>query len=246
VDVAVLLAAGVGTALATGLGAIPVFFLGARTEELRPALWGFAAGTMGVVSVVGLLAPALDEGALAEVALGLAIGVAFMLATRRYLAIHRVTVQGRQGEGVRSSVLVFAVLLVHSFPEGLAMGTAFASNTAGLGLYVIVAIALQNVPEGTSVAIPMQAAGFSRAQQFWAAVVTSVPQPIAAVLAYLLVETVDSLLPLSFAFAAGAMLSLVALELLPQALIRSRRTAGLAGAVAGGALMVALSAALGV
>jgi len=246
VDVAVLLAAGVGTALATGLGAIPVFFLGARTEELRPALWGFAAGTMGVVSVVGLLAPALDEGALAEVALGLAIGVAFMLATRRYLAIHRVTVQGRQGEGVRSSVLVFAVLLVHSFPEGLAMGTAFASNTAGLGLYVIVAIALQNVPEGTSVAIPMQAAGFSRAQQFWAAVVTSVPQPIAAVLAYLLVETVDSLLPLSFAFAAGAMLSLVALELLPQALTRSRWTAGLAGAVAGGALMVALSAALGV
>ena len=132
---------------------------------------------MGVVSIVGLLAPALDEGSVADVALGLAIGVAFMLATRRYLASTAVTVQGRQGEGVRSSVLVFAVLLVHSFPEGLAMGTAFASNTAGLGLYVIVAIALQNIPEGTSVAIPMEAAGFSRAQQFWAAVVTSVPQP---------------------------------------------------------------------
>ena len=143
-------------------------------------------------------------------------------------------------------MLVFAVLLVHSFPEGLAMGTAFASNTAGLGLYVIVAIAVQNVPEGTSVAIPMGAAGFRRAQQFWAAVMTSAPQPIAAVLAYLLVETVDSLLPLSFAFAAGAMLSLVVLELLPQALTRSGWTAGLAGATAGGALMVALSVVLGV
>jgi zinc transporter ZupT len=76
--------------------------------------------------------------------------------------------------------------------------------------------------------------------------VTSVPQPIAAVLAYLLVETVDSLLPLSFAFAAGAMLSLVVLELLPQALTRSGRKVGLAGATAGGALMVALSVVLGV
>jgi ZIP family zinc transporter len=228
------------------LGAVPVFFLGTSTEELRPGLWGFAGGTMGVVSIVGLLAPALDEGSVVDVALGLAIGAGFMLATRRYLSVHHITVQGRQGEGVRSSVLVFAVLFVHSFPEGLAMGTAFASNTAGLGLYVIVAIALQNVPEGTSVAIPMEAAGFSKSQQFWAAVVTSVPQPIAAILAYLLVETVDSLLPLSFAFAAGAMLSLVVLELLPQALTRSGRKVGLAGATAGGVLMVALSVVLGV
>ena len=85
---------------------------------------------------------------------------------------------------MRTSVLVFAVLFVHSFPEGLAIGTAYASTTAGLGLYVIVAIALQNIPEGTSVAIPMNAAGFGRAQQFWAAVGTSAPQPVAALIAY--------------------------------------------------------------
>lgn len=245
-DVVVLLAAGIGTALATGLGAVPVFFLGGRSEKLRPALWGFAAGTMGVVSIVGLLVPAVDVGSVADALLGLAFGVCFMLATRRYLAAHRIAVHGRRGEGVRSSVLVFAVLFVHSFPEGLAMGTAFASNTAGLGLYVIVAIALQNVPEGTSVAIPMEAAGFSKAQQFWAAVMTSVPQPIAAVIAYVLVEKVDALLPVSFAFAAGAMLSLVVLELLPQALMRPGRNAGLVGATAGGSLMLALSAVLGV
>jgi zinc transporter, ZIP family len=246
VDVVVLLAAGTGTALATGLGAIPVFFLGRRSEELRPVLWGFAAGTMGVVSVVGLLAPALDEGTVADAALGLAIGIGFMLAARRYLAVHGVTVRGHEGAGVRSSVLVFAVLFVHSFPEGLAIGTAYASETAGLGLYVIVAIALQNIPEGTSVAIPMDAAGFGRAQQFWAAVLTSVPQPVAAVVAYALVEQVDALLPVSFAFAAGAMLSLVAAELLPEALAPPRRAAGLAGAALGAALMVGFSAVLGV
>src|SRR5436190_14288543 len=133
-DLAVLLAAAIGTALATGLGAVPVFFLGRRSEQLRPALWGFAGGTMGVVSIVGLLAPALDEGTGADAALGLAIGIGFMFAARRYLQVHHVTLHGRDGDRVRSSILVFAVLFVHSFPEGLAIGTAYASNTAGLGL----------------------------------------------------------------------------------------------------------------
>ena len=80
-------------------------------------------------------------------------------------------------------MLVFAVLLVHSLPEGFAIGTAFASDTEGLGLFVILAIGLQNIPEGTSVAIPMNASGFSAGQQFWAAVATSAPQPVGALLA---------------------------------------------------------------
>ena len=45
-------------------------------------LWGFAAGTMGVVSILGLLAPALDEGSAVDVALGLVIGVGFMIGTQ--------------------------------------------------------------------------------------------------------------------------------------------------------------------
>jgi ZIP family zinc transporter len=138
------------------------------------------------------------------------------------------------------------VLLVHSLPEGFAIGTAYASHTAGLGLFVILAIALQNVPEGTSVAIPMDSAGFGRAQQFWAAVLTSAPQPVGAVLAFALVEKVSGLLPLSFAFAAGAMLALVVVELAPQAYRRQSWRLALAGTGIGAALMGALAAGLGV
>ena len=110
---------------------------------------------------------------------------------------------------------------------------------------MFLAIALQNIPEGTSVAIPMADAGFSRAQQFWAAVLTSAPQPLGAGIAYLLVETVKSLLPISFAFAAGAMLALVVSDLLPRSLspIGWRGPAGL---LAGALVMLALSATLGV
>jgi ZIP family zinc transporter len=137
------------------------------------------------------------------------------------------------------------VLLAHSLPEGFAIGTAYASDTAGLSLFVIVAIAVQNIPEGTSVAIPMAAAGYSRSQQFWAAVATSVPQPVGAAIAFLLVEEIESLLPFSFGFAAGAMLALVFVELLPAA-VRGDRMGAALGSLAGAAGMLALSVALGV
>ena len=75
-ELGLLVLAGIGTALATGLGAIPVFALGRRADALRPLLWGLAAGVMAVASVVGLLAPALDEGSTAAVAAGLLAGVA--------------------------------------------------------------------------------------------------------------------------------------------------------------------------
>jgi zinc transporter, ZIP family len=245
-ELAVLALAGSGTALATGLGALPVSRLGAHADTLRPALWGLTVGLMTVASIVGLLLPALDEGSPAAVATGLVVGVVFLLVSRRALEARDVHVGQLTGAGVRRSVLVFAVLLVHSLPEGLAIGTAFASDTEGLGLFVILAIALQNIPEGTSVAIPMDAAGFPPSQQFWAAVLTSAPQPVGAVLAYLLVEEVESLLPFSFAFAAGAMLCLVLVELAPEAFKPGTRRVALVGTVSGALLMIALAALLGV
>jgi zinc transporter, ZIP family len=92
----------------------------------------------------------------------------------------------------------------------------------------------------------MASAGFGRAQQFWAGVLTSAPQPLGAVVAYLAVEEIAGLLPLSFAFAAGAMLTLVVVELAPQAFARGGRYAAAAGTAAGAALMLALAALLGV
>ena len=244
-EVAVLFLAACGTALATGLGAVPVFLLGSRAAALAPTLLGFAIGVMGVAAVAGLLIPASEEGSTAEVVAGLGVGVAFLLLARRLFG-HDAGFMGRTGPGARTSALVFLVLLVHSLPEGLAVGSAFASDRAGLSLFVILAIAIQNVPEGTSVAIPMAEAGFDRGRQFWAAVATSAPQPVGAVIAYLAVEEVSGLLPLSFAFAAGAMLALIVVEMLPTAFAGGRRAGPGAGIAGGAVLMLTLSFLLGV
>jgi zinc transporter, ZIP family len=245
-DIVVLVLAASATALATGVGALPVFFMGSKAELLRPILLGTAIGAMTVASIVGLLKPAVEEGGRVEVAVGLVAGVLLLVGARRLLARRDVHVGELRGAGVRLSVLIFGVLLVHSLPEGLAIGTAYASDLAGLSLFVILAIGLQNVPEGTSVAIPMAEAGFSRSSQFWAAVLTSVPQPIGAVLAFLVVEHVHGLLPASFAFAAGAMLALVAFELVPQAFGPSSWMRAGVGGFAGAAAMIALAAIAGV
>jgi zinc transporter, ZIP family len=245
-DLVVLVLAGSATALATGVGAVPVFLLGDRIAAWRPLLWGLAAGLMAFASVVGLIAPALDTGSSAVVAAGLLTGWGFLLVTRRALAHRDVHVGVLRGSGVRRSLLVLGVLFVHSIPEGFAIGTAFASDRAGLDVFIVLAIGLQNVPEGTTSAIPMQQAGFSPVQQFWGAVLTSAPQPVGAVVAYLLVAEISALLPFSFAFAAGAMLALVAYELVPQAFTRRTWRSALFGATLGALAMLALSAAVGV
>lgn len=244
-QVVVLLLAACGTTLATGLGAIPVFFLGHRAAQLTPLLLGFAAGVMGVASIAGLLIPATEEGSALAVISGLAAG-AGLLGVARSRLDPRTTFMGRSGPGASTSALVFLVLFVHSLPEGFAVGTAFASDRAGLSLFVILAIAIQNIPEGTSVAIPMAAAGFSRTRQFWAAVGTSAPQPVGALIAFVAVEQISSLLPFSFAFAAGAMLALIAVEMLPNAYSGRARTAPSVGLACGTALMLILSLLLGV
>ena len=201
---------------------------------------------MSVASVAGLLLPGLDEGSAGSVGLGVAAGGLFLLVARRALDPRHHHVERARRTDVRTSILVFVVLLVHSLPEGFAIGTAFASDTEGLALFIFLAIALQNVPEGTSVAIPMESAGFGHAQQFWGAVLTSAPQPVGAVIAYLAVEEINGLLPFSFAFAAGAMLALVVAELAPEAYAAGGRLAAAAGTAVGAALMLVLAALLGV
>jgi ZIP family zinc transporter len=244
-DVIALTLAASATALATGIGAIPVFLLGSRARALTPALLGFAAGVMGVAALAGLLIPAGEEGSAAEVLAGLAVGVGFLVMARTSVD-GGTAFMGRTGPGARTSALVFLVLFVHSLPEGFAVGTAFASDRAGLSLFVILAIGIQNIPEGTSVAIPMAEAGFSHARQFWAAVATSAPQPVGALIAFAAVEEVNGLLPVSFAFAAGAMLALIVVEMLPKAYAGADRLRPSAGLLSGAVLMLGLSLALGV
>lgn len=242
-DIVVLAIAASATVLATGLGAVPVVLLGAsRTERVHSGLSGFAAGSMGIASVVGLLVPGVSDGGILPVAGGAGAGVLFLAMVRRRFEKYEVL----HGGPDRGWLVVAIVLFAHSLPEGLAMGTAFGSETAGLGAFVVLAIALQNVPEGTATAMPMQAAGYGPLSQVGAAIATSFPQLPGALVAYALVEAVEPLLPALFGFAAGAMLALALVDLAPDALAGGHRAQGVLGVAIGGLMMIALAPVTGV
>jgi len=129
---------------------------------------------------------------------------------------------GGKAWGWRTGLLVFVAMTIHSIPEGVAVGVGFASDAVGqsvhLGPTLALAVAIHNIPEGMAVAIPMRSAWTSLWRCFAAAVLTSLPQPIAAIPAVLLALFFVPLMPAMMGFAAGAMIFLVVLELIPEAL----------------------------
>ncbi|MFM9139226.1 MAG: ZIP family metal transporter, partial [Solirubrobacterales bacterium] len=209
-------------------------------------LLGITAGVMTAASI-GLLIDPVREGNFVPMLVGMALGAAFLFVAQHRLQERAPSDDPEVGRHITRSILVFAVLFVHSLPEGFALGSAWASSVAGIGVFVFIAISLQNGPEGTATAIPMAQAGYSKTRQFWAAVGTSVPQPIGAVAAFVLVEEINALLPWSLGFAAGAMFALVVADLLPEAYGEGRgrmATGGVVSALVAMALLALLLAAV--
>jgi len=216
------------TALATGLGALPLRFVKSGGPQMLGAANAVAVGVMLAASV-GLA----SEGARMDVprlVVGALIGVAFIVAVERILDHEHATSLGAlRGEDARKALLIMVVMTVHSVAEGVGVGSAFAGDAA-LGLVIGIAIAVHNIPEGLAISLVLVPRGASiRAAAGWS-IVSSLPQPLLAVPAFIFVEQFRSVLPIGLGFAAGAMVWMVFGELLPEALAHaSLRVVSLVG-----------------
>lgn len=226
-------AAATVTMLATGIGGLPFVFVRQFPRNLARLSWSAAGGMMLSASVFNLLLPGVEDGGINAVALGVLAGtVVFGLATRiasqADLHIHDLS-----GEGARRVGLVLSTMFLHSFPEGLAVGVAFGSGEPGLGILMAVAISIHNIPEGIAVSLPLRAEGVSGWKCVGWAIVSSLPQPIATIPAYLAVVAFRPLLPFAFGLAAGAMFFLVLSEMIPEsrATETQRNSSALAGMI---------------
>ncbi|RMH17094.1 MAG: ZIP family metal transporter [Gemmatimonadetes bacterium] len=209
------------TALATGLGALPFLFVRTVSEAGQAYASALAGGLMmGATS--GLLFEGLEYG-LVQTLVGVQAGVAFVLLSSRVLGEHDVSFGEVTGAGARRMLLMVLVMTVHSFSEGVAVGASFAGGAA-LATFVTVAIAIHNIPEGIAISAVLRPRGQSVARCAGWSVFSSLPQPLMAVPAFLLVEAVHPLLPYAIGFAAGAMLLMVLQELLPEAYRGARRS----------------------
>ena len=210
------------TAAATGLGALPLLFVRRMSPRWMGLAGAMAAGLMAGASW-GLVREGVEVGA-GRTVLGVALGVAAIWASHRYLTGREVEWGGLQGVDARRVLMMVGVMTAHSFSEGIGVGVSFGGGEA-LGLFITAAIAVHNIPEGLAISLTM----VPRGEPVWKAalwsVFSSLPQPLMALPAFLLVKTFAPVLPVGLGFAAGAMVWMIVSELLPESLQNARPAA---------------------
>lgn len=233
-----VLVAAVITALATGLGAFPFFFVREIPRAYNGLAWGVAAGLMAAASVIDLILPALGIGGVQQLVLGGAIGLGFYLLGEELVRSVEFDFEDiKDADSVAKIIMILGVMTVHSFPEGFAIGLAFISGIEGLGLILALVIAIHNIPEGLAISIPLKSGGVSTWHCVGYSILSSVPQPIAAVTIVLFTELLRDFLSIGFGFAAGAMLALVALSMIPSGIEYGQKSSFALGTVIGIVLM---------
>lgn len=211
---------GLVTALATGLGAIPFMFVRRLSPQTLAYANALASGLM-LGACFGLLGEGTKFGSAQTVTGGL-VGVVFILITQKILEGQDIEFARIRGASARRMVLIVLVMTVHSFSEGVAIGSSFGGGLS-LAALVTAAIAIHNVPEGLAISAVLRPGGASITACVGWSVFSSLPQPLMAVPAFLFVDAFAPALPYGIGFAAGAMLFMVFVELLPEAFEQGSR-----------------------
>ena len=247
--------------LGTILGAAFVFFMKDEMSlRIQKSLLGFASGVMVAASVWSLLIPAMEMEAAKEAwsvlpaAIGFLMGMGFLLLLDEltpHLHLGTDKPEGLRSHLSRTTMLALAVT-IHNLPEGMAVGVVFAGadeGAAGLSmasaLAVSIGIAIQNVPEGAIISMPMRAAGNSRWRSFAIGSLSGAVEPLGALAVVLLASLMTPVLPYMLAFAAGAMFYVVVEELIPEASEGAHSNLSTIGFAIGFVLMMVLDVVMG-
>lgn len=217
--------------LGTSIGGALVFFMRKNINiKINKILLGFAAGVMVAASVWSLIIPAIEQSvALGNLSwlpavIGLIVGFAFLLILD--MIINRINRKNEDycGENKKKKSLLVLSITLHNIPEGMAVGVALAGAYYGnamlslsAALALAVGMAIQNIPEGAIVSMPLRLAGKSKTKSFFAGVLSGIVEPIFAVITFFITGFVTPILPYVLAFAAGSMLYVVVEEIIPEA-----------------------------
>lgn len=247
--------------LGTVIGSSFVFFLkDALPSKIHKLLLGFASGVMVAASVWSLLIPAMEQsehmGKLAFIpaVFGFVLGILFLLLLDEnipHIHIGSSSIEGRKSNINKNFLMLFAVTM-HNIPEGMAVGIVLAGmmqNADGLTLAAALAlsigIAIQNLPEGAIISLPLKGEGVSKRKAFLYGAMSGVVEPIAGLITILLSSYIQPILPYLLAFAAGSMVYVVIEELIPDASVGDHSNIATIGFTLGFVIMMILDVALG-
>jgi len=148
-------------------------------------------------------------------------------------------------------MLLVVAITVHNIPEGLAVGVSFGAigttpdATFEAARNLAIGIGIQNFPEGLAVSLPLHAAGFSMFRSFWYGQLSGMVEPIFGILGAVAVTVASIILPYALSFAAGAMIYIVADDILPEAHAGGNGLIATWGTIIGFVIMMSLDVGLG-
>lgn len=242
----------------TALGAFVVYFFKEINKKVLDTILGFSAGVMIAAAFWSLIAPSIELSAeLGYIqwllpALGFIVGGIFVLLSDRFLDKALKSKNDlRSNTSLKRSILLISAITIHNIPEGMAIGVAFGGIASGVpgmtligAIMLAVGIGIQNFPEGAAVSLPLRSEGYSRFKSFMIGQASALVEPVSAVIGAILVLYIRSMLPFLLAFAAGAMILVVARELLPES-VKDYKNLATFGLIFGFVLMMVLDVALG-
>lgn len=209
----VLLLASV-TAVATGLGVLPLIFIDDFSKRFLAHGSAIAAGLMTGASFM-----LVEEGfgySPVKTLVGVVLGLVAIAAGHAWLEKKDLNFGELQGTSALKALVLLGAMTMHSFAEGVSVGVAFGGRES-FGIFIAIAIAVHNIPEGIAIGVGLVPEGMKWWKAALWAVFSSLPQPLMAVPAFFFVETFRPALPVGMGLAAGAMLWMAVAELLPDA-----------------------------
>ncbi len=207
------------TALATGLGAVPFLFCDcAKIGWSKLAYTNSMAAGLMLAASFGLIFEGYNTSAIATL-LGMIIGVV-LIGMAHHILDNRdssdLSIDDLGNTNTKKTLLVIAVMTIHSLAEGIGVGVAFGDGQE-LGLYITLAIAIHNIPEGLAIALVAIPKGMKPWKAIFWSIFSSLPQPLLAVPAFLFVQQFQPFMPIGMGLAAGAMIWMVFAEIIPDA-----------------------------
>ena len=238
--------------IGTTLGSSFVLFMKKNmNNNIQKTIIGIASGVMIAASIFSLIIPSVEMATISGViswlpaTIGLIVGMLFLIVIYKYTDKLE-----RKNKKKKIDMVMFSVTL-HNIPEGMAVGVAFVGALANAGITIFealilaIGIAIQNIPEGAIITIPMQLKNATKKKAFIYGILSGVVEPIAAILTILLINVIKPILPYLLSFAAGAMIFVVIEELIPEIHSGKKSMLGVIGFFIGFIIMMILDIALG-
>ena len=200
----------------TTLGGIIGVCLKTTSNKFLSFILSFASGLMLSIVCFDLIPESMELTSILNTVVGVILGVICMmicdiLVNRKF----SIDTGNKNGNLLKTGIIVSIGLALHNFPEGLAIGSGFEVSIT-LGYSLALAICLHDIPEGIAMGVPMKSGGMKVSKIIFYVIMSGITTGIGAFFGALVGTIGKEVIAMCLAFAGGAMLYIVSGELIPE------------------------------